>query len=151
MPLRRLGYGVSVSHRMMPSNITSVSNGSVSALVLCLRSESRNLFRQSNLALHLRKWVWSSTGCWHDWHSLGYSVALYLATIFPVASSPQTDQTKKMTPQTDRRRPQRIVPQKTTLQMDCATPNRSYGKSGSHHKRRCPHKKNYFGASHGTS
>jgi hypothetical protein len=88
MPLRRLGYGVSVSHRMMPSNITSVSNGSVSALVLCLRSESRNLFRQSDLALHLRKWVRSSTGCWQDWHSLGYSVALYLATIFPVASHP---------------------------------------------------------------
>jgi hypothetical protein len=35
MTLRRLGYGVSVSHRMMPSNITSVSNGCVSALVLC--------------------------------------------------------------------------------------------------------------------
>jgi hypothetical protein len=72
----------------MPSNIISVSNGSVSALVLCLRSESRNLFRQSDLALHLRKWVWSSTGCRQDWHSLGYSVASYLATIFPVASHP---------------------------------------------------------------
>jgi hypothetical protein len=37
---------------------------------------------------HLRKWVWSSTGCWQDWHSLGCNVALYLATIFPVANHP---------------------------------------------------------------
>jgi hypothetical protein len=88
IPWRGLGYGVSVSHRMMPSNIISMSIGSVSALVLCLRSESRNLFRQSDLALHLRNWVWSSTGCWQDWHPLGYSVALYLATVFPVASHP---------------------------------------------------------------
>jgi hypothetical protein len=39
---------------MMPSNMISMmSIGSVSAVVLCLRSESRNLFRQSDLALHL--------------------------------------------------------------------------------------------------
>jgi hypothetical protein len=66
---------------MMPSNMISMSIRSVSAVVLCLRSESQILFRQSDLALHLRKWVWSSTGCWQDLHSLGCSVALYLATI----------------------------------------------------------------------
>jgi hypothetical protein len=33
-----------------------MSIGSVSAVVLCFRSESWNLFRRSDLALHLKKW-----------------------------------------------------------------------------------------------
>jgi hypothetical protein len=85
---RGLGYGVSVIYRMMPSNMISMSIGSVSVVVLCLRSESRSFFGQLDLVFHLMKWVWSSTGCWQDWHSLGYNVALYLAAIFPVASHP---------------------------------------------------------------
>jgi hypothetical protein len=38
---------------MMPSNMISISIGSVSVVALFLRSESRNLFRQSDLAVHL--------------------------------------------------------------------------------------------------